>query len=54
METGETSSNPRQVDKKNKKNKGIFNDLGLNITIDGNLKIINFLDICMDLYAGAF
>jgi hypothetical protein len=49
-----TSSSPRQVDIIKKKIKAVFNNLGLEITIEANLKIINFLDICMDLDANTY
>ena len=49
-----TSSTPRQVEKTKQKITKIFSDLGLKITIEANLKTINFLDICMDLDAGTF
>jgi hypothetical protein len=44
-----TSSTPRQVEKIKKQITEIFNKLGLQITIEANLKVVNFLDICMDL-----
>ena len=49
-----TSSTPRQVEKIKQKITKIFSDLGLKITIEANLKTINFLDICMDLDADIF
>ena len=49
-----TCATPRQVEGLKKKIKAIFNKLGLEITIEANLKIINFLDICMDLEADTF
>ena len=50
----ETGASPRQVDIIKKKIQAIFNNLGLEVTIEANLKIINFLDICMDLEAETF
>ena len=49
-----TSSTPRQVEIMKKKITAIFNSLGLEVTIEANLKIINFLDICMDLEADVY
>ena len=49
-----TNSSPRQVDILKKKIQAIFTSLGLEVTIEANLKIINFLDICMDLDAETF
>ena len=37
-----------------KKMKAVFNTHGLDVTIDVNLKIVNFLDICMDLDADTY
>ena len=45
------ASSPRQVDILKKKIQAIFNSVGLDVTVEANLKIINFLDICMDLDA---
>ena len=44
-----TNATPRQVEIIKKKIQAIFNELGLGVTIDANLKVVNFLDICMDL-----
>ena len=49
-----TSSTPRQVEIMKKKITAIFNSLGLEVTIEANLKIINFLDICMELEADVY
>ena len=49
-----TSSTPRQVEKVKKKIQETFNRLGLEITIEANLKTINFLDITMDLDADVY
>ena len=49
-----TNSSPRQVDILKKKIQAIFNNLGLEVTIEANLKIINLLDICMDLESEIF
>ena len=49
-----TSSSPRQVDILKKKIKAVFNKHGLEVTIEANLKIINFLDICMDLETNTY
>ena len=47
----ETGASPRQVDILKKKIQAIFNKLWLEVTIEANLKIIDCLDICMDLEA---
>ena len=44
-----TNSSPRQVDILKKKIQTIFNNLGLEVTIEANQKIVNFLDITMNL-----
>ena len=49
-----TNCTPRQVENIKKKIQETFNGLGLQITIEANLKTINFLDICMDLEADVF
>ena len=49
-----TSSTPRQVEQIKKKIQETFNKLGLEITIEANSKIINFLDITMDLDADVY
>ena len=50
----ETGASPRQVDILKKKIQAIFNKLWLEVTIEANLKIINCLDICMNLEAEIF
>ena len=49
-----TGSTPRQVEKLKKQIQETFNKLGLEITIEANLKSINFLDITMDLDADVY
>ena len=49
-----TSATARQVEQIKKKIKSIFNEVGLQITIEANLKVINFLDICLDLEKDIF
>ena len=50
----DTGLSPRQVDIIKKKIQAIFNNLGLEVTIEANLKIIIFLDICIDLESETF
>ena len=47
------SNKPRkQIDNLKKQIKKTFNDLGLNITIAANLKIVDFLDVTLELNTG--
>ena len=49
-----SSSTPRQVEMIKKKICAIFRKHGLEVTIDANLKSVDFLDITMDLEADTF
>ena len=48
---GVSSLSPRQLEGKKKKICSIFKKLGLSITIEANKKIVDFLDITMNLVA---
>ena len=50
----ETSSSPRQVEILKKKISAIFRQFNLEVTIDANLKCVDFLDITMDLNSDTF
>ena len=45
---------PRQLDIIKKKLCKIFKDNGLSITIQANLKVVNFLDVTLDLNTGLY
>ena len=45
---------PRQADLKKKEICKIFRELNLSITIEVNVKVVNFLDITMDLSKGIY
>lgn len=49
---GIIKATPRQVENTKKKICDIFNTLGLNITIEANLKIVNYLDVNLNLNTG--
>ena len=49
-----SSASPRQVELIKKKICRIFERNGLSITIEANLKIVNFLDITLDLSSGVY
>ena len=51
---GETSAPPRQVEVLKKKITAIFGKHDLKVTADANLKVINFLDVTLDLEQGTF
>ena len=48
------SKTPQQVENIKKEMCKIFRDNGLEITIEANKKVINFLDITMDLNSGTY
>ena len=45
---------PRQIDIMKKKVCKVFNNIGLSITIEANSKVVNFLDVTMDLQTGIY
>jgi ribosomal protein L4 len=45
---------PRQAEAKTKEVAKILKSTGINITIAGNLKVINFLDLTLDLTLGTY
>ena len=45
---------PRQAEIKTKEVAGILKSTGIGITIAGNLKVIDFLDLTFDLNAGTY
>jgi hypothetical protein len=48
------NSTPRQVDNIKKSITKIFKDLGLKITIEANIKVVNFLDVTLNLNDNTF
>ena len=49
-----TNKRPREVENMKKEMCRIFKDNGLNITIDANKKVVDFLDITLDLRTGNY
>ena len=49
-----STATPRQIENMKKKICQIFNRNGLQVTIEANAKIKNFLDITLDLNKGTF
>mgnify|MGYP007114513607 CR=1 FL=1 len=49
-----TSGTPRQVEITKKKICKVFENLGLAVTIEANAKVVNFLDITLDLNTGIY
>ena len=49
-----TNKRPRAVENMKKEMCQIFKDNGLNITIDANKKVVDFLDITLDLRTGSY
>ena len=49
---GASAKTKRQIENLKKDIKKIFNELGLKITIDANLKCVDFLDVTLDLKTG--
>ena len=49
---GVTCKTRRQTDILKKKICNVFNDLGLRVTIDVNSKVVDFLDVTLDLNSG--
>ena len=45
---------PRSTDLARKKLSKVFNELGLKITVETNLKIVNFLDVTLNLNNGSY
>ena len=51
---GITKSSPRENDILRKKIEKIFKENGLNITVEANKEVINFLDVTLDIRDGSF
>ena len=51
---GAATQCPEQVENIKKKNCQVFSDIGLKITVEANKKIVNFLDVSLDLSNNTF